>query len=534
MVQNRSPLRAARRALFAALLPVIGATTTAGLGAGPAFANESPATLRLDLEQSVIAPSTEPVDVHVLIRLDGRPAPVFDAEAERQLLNLGLTLDTSGSMADARKWEYALDATNRVIDRLTGADRLSITTYSYQASALAAQDDLSRPEALRAKLAGIYPEGGTNISAGLKNSARLVAFSKDEDRLTRVVLMSDGLANEGITEQDEMRRLVKRMAKSGITVSTIGLGSDYDEAMLRAIAEAGNGNYYYVESPAQTTTIFDQEVRGLLQTVAEDVRLNLVGGEGIEAELLNDIEFAEQSHALGTLRHDETIILVARFTLPRARVGEDIDLGSVQITLKERETGRMILLEEPLRLSVSADAETVATSLKGDVSAERTLVEIERAEREAAALAAEGAFEAANTLYSLSQTKLSQAADSLSGKLSAAQMNNLKAKQQALELLSERMTAPSPASAGSIKAANQSLFYANKGQRKLSVMQPGDKGFEIENLQRALKDAGYAISAVNGDFDDEVEAAVRAFQAASGLTVDGLAGPATLAKLGLY
>ena len=522
MFQSRSLIRW----LAAAVVPV--------LGAAPALANEPPANLVLDLEQSVIAPSTGPVEVHVLIRLDGRPAPAIDVEAERQRLNLGLTLDTSGSMDEARKWDYALDATYRVIERLNEEDRLSITTYSFKANALAAQDALGRPESLRNKLAAIYPDGGTNISAGLKNNARLVSFSKDDGRLTRIVLMSDGLANEGITDIDEMRRLVKRMSNSGITVSTIGLGSDYDEEMLRAIAEAGSGNYYYVESPSQATTIFDQEVRGLFQTVAEDVRLNLVGADGIEAELLNDIEFADQSHELGTLRHDETIVLVAKFTLPRARVGQEIDLGSVQVTMKERETGRLILLEENLSLTVSDDAETVTASFKGDVSAERTLVEIERAEREAAELVAMGDYEQANALYEESKGILQSATGALAGMVSGAAMNNLKAKQEALDLQSERMAEPSPAAANNIKSANQSLFYASKGQRKLSIMQPGDKGFEIENLQRALQGAGYAVTDVDGEFDDELEQAVRSYQSDNGLTVDGLAGPSTLAKLGLY
>ena len=237
------------RSVAALLVPLFAAFTAQ---AGPIV----PAALNLDLEQAVIAPSEQPVDVHVLIRIEGSPAPVIDQDAERLPLNLGLVLDTSGSMSDARKWDYALEAAYGVIDRLDEGDRLSISTYSNAAKVLAAQDDLSRPDALRAALAALYPDGGTNISAGLMNNARLLSFGKAGERLTRIVLMSDGLANDGIQNVDGMRDLVERIADAGTTVSSIGLGADYDETMLRAIAAAGNGNYYYVESPSQVTAIF--------------------------------------------------------------------------------------------------------------------------------------------------------------------------------------------------------------------------------------------------------------------------------------
>ena len=515
------------RSMAAALISLLGA-------AAAQAAPTAPAVLSLDLEQAVIAPSDQPVDVHVLIRIEGLPAPAIDQDAERLPLNLGLVLDTSGSMSDARKWDYALEAAYGVIDRLGEGDRLSISTYSNAAKVLAAQDDLSRPDALRAALAALYPDGGTNISAGLMNNARLLSFGKAGERLTRIVLMSDGLANDGIQNVDGMRDLVERIADAGTTVSSIGLGADYDETMLRAIASAGNGNYYYVESPSQVTAIFDQEVRGLFQTVAEDLKLNLVGAPGVKAELLNDIAFADQRFDLGTLRHDESIVLVASFRLAKAQVGDEIDLGSVQLSLKDRETGRLILLEEPLSVKVSADAATLAANTKPDVTVERTLVEIERAEKQAAKLAAGGDVDAANEVYEAARVRLESATGALSGVISSAKLNTLVAKDEALSLQSERLSAPNAVAASSLKSANQSLFYASKGQRKLSLMQRGDKGFEVENLQEALNREGYAIDAVDGVYDAGLEQVIRTYQADNGLSVDGIAGPATLAKLGLY
>ena len=155
-----------RQQSLAAILPLVGAVQAVA---------ETPASLTLNLEQTVIAPSKDAVDIHVLIRIDGAPAPAIDLTTERLPLNLGLVLDTSGSMSDARKWEYALEAAYGVIERLNEQDRLSISTYSNNAKTLTAQDDLSRPEQLRAALAAIYPDGGTNISAGLKNNARLLS-----------------------------------------------------------------------------------------------------------------------------------------------------------------------------------------------------------------------------------------------------------------------------------------------------------------------------------------------------------------------
>ena len=187
-----------------------------------------------------------------------------------------------------------------------------------------------------------------------------------------------------------------------------------------------------------------------------------------------------------------------------------------------------------MSVSVSEDAEAITASLKSDVTAERALVEIELAEKEAALLAADGNFDDANKLYEGARDQLAGVTAVLKGKISGSQYNNLVAKEEALALQSERLSAPSAVASSSLKSANQSLFYASKGQRKLTVMQVGDKGFEIENLQQALKTEGYAIDAVDGVFDADLEATLRAFQADNGLSVDGIAGPATLAKLGLY
>ncbi|MCH6567004.1 MAG: VWA domain-containing protein, partial [Nitrospinae bacterium] len=97
----------------------------------------------------------------------------------------------------------------------------------------------------------IAPEGWTNLSAGLLEAFAQLERSAPDDEMMRVIVLTDGKANRGITDTDELRRLVGSARSRGITVSTMGCGAEFDEDVLVAMAEAGGGRYTYIQSTEQ-------------------------------------------------------------------------------------------------------------------------------------------------------------------------------------------------------------------------------------------------------------------------------------------
>ena len=103
-----------------------------------------------------------------------------------------------------------------------------------------------------------------------------------ENFINRVLLLSDGLANRGITNPIEIKRLVRESKGKGVHISAMGLGLQYDEDLMQAIAECGGGNYYYIENHTHMARIFQQEMSILFSTVAKEITVKLIAGENVK------------------------------------------------------------------------------------------------------------------------------------------------------------------------------------------------------------------------------------------------------------
>ena len=229
-----------------------------GLATGlavPLFAGE---TLRLNL-----VPDRE-------VLLKGRPQEVvvkidLSAIADRQKhrrtpLNLAVVLDKSGSMTGA-KLEKAKQAALQLVDRLTSKDVFSLVIYSDDARVLVPAQYVEDKEALKDKIEGIEAGGSTALYAGVKTGARQIQEYFSNKRINRVILLSDGLANVGPSSTRDLRRLGSDLAEKGISVTTIGVGDDYNEDLMAGLAEASDANYYYVKDTEKASGDFREGTR---------------------------------------------------------------------------------------------------------------------------------------------------------------------------------------------------------------------------------------------------------------------------------
>lgn len=162
-------------------------------------------------------------DLHVLLKTT---AIRDTSHTDRLPLNLAVVIDKSGSMEAAGKLEYVKDAFDKLVDNLDAEDRLTIVAYDSDVRVLRGADAAVLDKAEAKKLVRqLHPGSGTNLSGGMPQGYAEALKMKRDGYVNRVLLLSDGLANEGITSPVELKRIISnKFEKDGIALSTFGVG----------------------------------------------------------------------------------------------------------------------------------------------------------------------------------------------------------------------------------------------------------------------------------------------------------------------
>ena len=202
-------------------------------------------------------------------------------KVHRTPLNLAVVLDRSGSMTGA-KLEKTKQAAMQLVDRLAPNDIFSLVIFSDEARVLVPAQRVEDKDALKEKIESIQADGSTALYAGVKMGADQLQEFFSSKRINRVILLSDGLANVGPSSPRDLRRLGSDLAERGISVTTIGVGDDYNEDLMAGLAEASDANYYYVKDTEKLPEIFAKELGELLTVAARDVRIEIVCPDGVK------------------------------------------------------------------------------------------------------------------------------------------------------------------------------------------------------------------------------------------------------------
>jgi Ca-activated chloride channel homolog len=190
-------------------------------------------------------------------------------------LNISIVIDRSGSMS-GDKLKYAKIAAKYVIDQLSENDYVSVVEYDNTVDVKVAAQSASNKQSIKNAIETIFDRGGTNLCGGAVEGYRQVKKNYNSNYINRVLLLSDGLANEGITNPSQIENIVKnQMVENGITISTFGLGRDYNEDLMTAMAENGNGNYYFIEKAKDVSNIFEKELNGVSRVLAQNVEIKI-------------------------------------------------------------------------------------------------------------------------------------------------------------------------------------------------------------------------------------------------------------------
>ncbi len=198
-------------------------------------------------------------------------------------VDMVIVLDRSGSMS-GQKLNDARNASIELVSRLTASDRFALVTYSNNANVISGLVNVT-PTAknrLNQLIRSIYAGGGTNLGEGLQTGIDILTSSAKNGNSGRLILISDGLANKGITGIDALGNMASAAVKNEFSISSAGVGNDFNENLMTAIADYGTGNYYFMENPSAFASVFNNEFNQTRTAAATCVKVSFKGKNGIK------------------------------------------------------------------------------------------------------------------------------------------------------------------------------------------------------------------------------------------------------------
>jgi Ca-activated chloride channel family protein len=305
-------------------------------------------------------------------------------------------------MGGQNKLGLAKQAVLEAIHRLEAEDRFSVVTYDDEIDVVIDNVAASPSERGRAadRLRRVEARNSTNLHGGWLTGCEQVATGLDAAGINRVLLLTDGLANVGVTDPDELQRLAGELRARGITTSTFGVGTDFDERLLQGMADAGGGHFYFIGDVAQMRDHITSEVGETLEVVAREVVLEIRLPDSVRVEPLSPFR-AEQRDGiarvfLGDMVSGQVISLVLRVTFDYGEIGREV---GVSVRLADRDGAFDVAVPAPQPVTLGwryADTTDNDTQPR-DRDVDRVVARLfaERAKQEAVRLNREGRYDEA-------------------------------------------------------------------------------------------------------------------------------------------
>ncbi|MBX3188992.1 MAG: VWA domain-containing protein [Labilithrix sp.] len=282
-------------------------------------------------------------------------------------MNLALVIDRSGSMKGERI-ANAMNAAVGAIERLRDGDSVTVVSFDTTAQVVVPPTRVSTETraSMERAIRSIRLGGDTCISCGLTEAMQQLQLTTlGGDRVNRMIVLSDGATNAGVKDIGGLRAMAGRMHGRGVTISTIGVDVDFDEKVMAALANEGNGRHYFVANASGLPAVFSQEFDDLLASVAKEAELTIELAPGVEVAEVFDRSFRREGNKIvvpfGTFSAKQEKTVLVKLTVPADRDGSR-QIADVKLTYRD--------------LVKKADATstgTLALDVKSDGSEQRDL-----------------------------------------------------------------------------------------------------------------------------------------------------------------
>ena len=220
------------------------------------------------------SPSPFGSEKHWLLRVGLQGETV--SEEARKDATLVFAIDVSGSMAREDRLELVKESLRLLVDELRPEDEVGIVIYGDRGSVLLEPTDGGEKSSIMSAIERLSPGGSTYVEDGLKIAYRMAAERVQPGRVTRVMLLSDGVGNVGRTGADSILKQIREQVDEGVTLTTVGFGmGNYNDILMEQLANDGDGTYHYVDSLTEARRVFVDNLVGTLQNIAKDTKVQV-------------------------------------------------------------------------------------------------------------------------------------------------------------------------------------------------------------------------------------------------------------------
>lgn len=318
---------------------------------------------------------------HVLVRLVAPAQPTSNQEqAPRAPLDLALVIDRSGSMG-GEPLAAALESASRIVRSLRSDDRVAIVAFDSAIEVVQPLTTATDREAIVARIKEIDARGSTDLFGGWEEGVKQLAPFTRKDRIARVILLSDGQANQGVVNESEIFARVTKAAGAGITTSTVGLGHGFNESLMTGMASAGEGVANFGQTADDLDEAFEEQFAILSNSFLRQVKVSVQGGSDVQVRLVGEIleNGATRSRKLGTLPWDASLVAVIELkigALAKAdalaavnfeaitKEGEKVKFGPALIALPEVDLAAFSVLPVDADVAALIDEALVAEKIE--------------------------------------------------------------------------------------------------------------------------------------------------------------------------
>ena len=387
---------------FLAVLAVCAAAGSVHREIAPAFAEE---------DQSVyfeVAPDTPVVETggvqRVIVRALVRP--VCGKPVLRAPLAVALVLDKSGSMGSGGKLENAKRGVLEALKMLGQDDVAALVAYDGRSTVLVPPIRVGRDygeEVFQRAVRYLQPGGSTALYSGLVTGAGQIRPFVGEGYIPRVVLLSDGIANVGPSSAAELGSLGRQLGREEMTITTIGLGLDYNEDLMTALAAESGGNAYFARRGEMLPEIFSRDMADAVTVTARKLRISLRCADGVRPLRVvgrpGTMDGGILETTIDNLYGTGEKYALFELELPQGDAGSSLDAAVVRLDYVDTGTGMSRRQEAPLRISFAKGRESVERNRDGNIVAQAAIARNAEIREEAVRLADQGkAGEAAKLL----------------------------------------------------------------------------------------------------------------------------------------
>ncbi len=358
--------------------------------------------ISLQLDRKTYSPGD--LTRYAWLRID---VPRKPRAAPRPPLDIALVLDRSGSMG-GEKIALAREAAKRVVALLRDTDRCAFVAYDDEVITPVRSGFVTdaHRQLLYSALDELEARASTDLFGGWTAGAEEVS-ADTEGRIRRVLLLSDGLANQGLLDHAQILAHVRELAQRGVGTSTFGVGRDFDELLMAGMAEAGSGPFYFIEQARQIPDFLTSELGEILATVARSARVRIAAPQPIRIDCINGLPTSDEAFDLGDLAEGSMIDLCFALEIPETFEGP----LALQATVAWTDlNGQEQTTVEDAAVAAS-DGTSLLTPLDETVICQVARVRAARAREEALTLNRDGQFKKAPAVIEAEMAQLMEFGD---------------------------------------------------------------------------------------------------------------------------